>query len=148
MQEDYTNRVQKCTHLSDVSVTRFSQNSYHLQHGVRYWVFVYENLILAGDSFTVLLLAGATETSHLAEKKLLIAYPGSVACQLSLPACSYQGARSSKWGENPTWQADISHLGKKQIKRLYDRNGTLEAGSVLGIHCFRLHLGVGTISES
>lgn len=62
-----------------------------------------ETLISAGDSCAGQLRVGAAGTLHLAVEKLLIAPTVSVVCQQPVPArASYQRARSSKRGENPT----------------------------------------------
>lgn len=67
----------KCPHEGDVGAASCTPNSYLLQGGKgTNGDFVYENQMLAGDSCAELLSAGAAEKSHLAVKKLLIAYTG------------------------------------------------------------------------
>ena len=78
----------QCIHWSDVRAASCTQTP-TFPHGGKVLIeTVYKNPVRTGDSCAELLSAGATEKSHLAVKKLLIAYTVSVACQLLLPACS------------------------------------------------------------
>lgn len=67
------------------------------------WTQERETLSSAAGSCAGRLGAGAAETARLAAERLLIAPTVSVACQPPAPArASYQRARSSERGENPT----------------------------------------------